>query len=51
MLASERSVPPNQIGSPAQEVADHDPVGVAFADRYLVDPNHLRSRPAHALRS
>jgi hypothetical protein len=33
----------------AQEVADHDPVGVTFADRYLVDADHLRTRRARAL--
>src|SRR6195256_5190226 len=32
----------------ANEVADHDPVGVAFADRYLVDADHLRRRRARA---
>ena len=33
----------------AQQVADHDPVGVTFADRYLVDADHLRTRRARAL--
>src|SRR5450756_2670253 len=33
----------------AQKVADHDPVGVTFADRNLVDADHLRTRRAHAL--
>jgi hypothetical protein len=27
---------------PAHKIADHDPIGVAFADRYLVDADHLR---------
>ena len=34
---------------PAQEVTDHDPVGVTFADRYLVDADRLRTRRAGAL--
>ena len=35
--------------SPAHKVADHDPVGVAFADRNLVDADHLRTGRARAL--
>src|SRR6266852_740294 len=34
---------------PAHKVADHNPVGVTFADRYLVDADDLRTRRAHAL--
>ena len=48
MLASERSSPPNQIGRPRSEVADHDPVGVTLADRNLVDADHLRAGRARA---
>src|SRR6266403_1323866 len=33
----------------ANKVTDHDPVAVAFADRNLVNPDHLRTRRAHAL--
>src|SRR5271170_5881412 len=35
--------------TPAHKVADHDPVSVAFADRYLIDAYHLRSGRAYAL--
>src|ERR1700730_6910543 len=34
---------------PAHKVADNDPVIVSFADRYLVDADHLRPGRAHAL--
>src|SRR5271166_275508 len=34
--------------SAAQKVADHDPVSVALADRYLIDPDHLRTGCARA---
>src|SRR5438876_10425632 len=47
---------PMPAGSPmvpdrptANKVTDHDPVAVAFADRNLVNPDHLRTRRAHAL--
>src|SRR5262245_7940726 len=33
----------------AHEIADHDPVGVPFADRKLVDADHLRTGRARAL--
>jgi hypothetical protein len=32
----------------APQIADHDPVRVALADRDLVDPDHLWAGPAHA---
>src|SRR5215204_1059115 len=48
MLASERSVPPNHR-SPANEVADHDAIAVALADRDLVDADRLRGGRAGAL--
>jgi hypothetical protein len=35
--------------SATHKVADHNPVIVSFADRYLVYANHLRPRCAHAL--
>src|SRR5437764_8033970 len=40
MLASERSSPPNQI-PPTNEIADHDPVAMAFPDRDLINPDRL----------
>jgi hypothetical protein len=49
MLASERSSPPNQIGRPPNQVADHDAVGVPLANRYFVDTDRLRPRRARAL--
>src|SRR5439155_1048573 len=33
----------------AHEIADHDPVAATFADRKLVDADHLRSGRANAL--
>src|ERR1035438_10217474 len=59
MLASLRSSPPNHIRPrravpPAEpnrpapfQIADHDPVGVALADRDLIDPNDLRPRGSY----
>ena len=51
MLASERSVPPNQIGRMPVQVADHDPVGVPLADRDLVDPDDARAPECPTRRS
>jgi hypothetical protein len=42
MLASERSFQPNQV-------ADHDAIAVALADRDLVDPDRSRTRSAGTL--
>ena len=47
-LASERSSPPNQIGRPRTQIAHHDPIGVALADRDLVDADHLWARAARS---
>ena len=48
MLASERSLPPNQIGRPRKRSLHHDPISVALADRNLVNADHLRTRPARS---
>ena len=48
MLASERSSPPNQIGRLPDQVADHDAIAVALADRDLVDADDLGPGPARA---
>jgi hypothetical protein len=41
MLACERSLPPNQIGRATNEIADHDPIAVAFPDRDLINADCL----------
>ena len=41
MLASLRSLPPNQIGPALLQIADHDAVVMPLADRDLVDADHF----------
>ncbi len=48
MLASERSCP-RTTSAAAVPVVDRDPAAVPFADRDLVDPNHLLSRLTRAM--
>src|ERR1700756_28087 len=48
MLASERSVPPNQIGR--LRTRSHDAIAVALADRDLVNADRARTRRASTLK-
>jgi hypothetical protein len=48
MLASERFLAAEPDWPAAHQIAHHDPVAVARADRNLVDPDHLRAGRASA---
>jgi hypothetical protein len=43
-LASERSVPPNQIAPPPDEIGHHDAIGVPLSEGTLVEPDDAGSR-------